>query len=149
MKSTVTIATLVERLKAIEAGNSPFKETQLTGLRKQLTELRDQKFVETMKRASSKSSYGANSGAWWEACQLMYPLMSEHDGQPGLFFRSEAADWNEPEAHVYGPFGSDYDRLKYIIQLIQTKASDRRRGIGNTDADFERVAPKYEALEAA
>jgi hypothetical protein len=148
-KPVVSIATLMERLEATERGNSPFKDTQIAGIKRQLSELREQNFATIMERAARGSSFGSNAGAWWEACQLMYPLMSEHDDKPGLYFRSEAADWNEPEAHVYGPFDGIDDRLKKIVQLIQTKASDRRRGIGNTDDDFDRVAPKFQALEAA
>jgi hypothetical protein len=120
----------------------------LKSMEDRLEALRTSSFTALRDQQAFAAGYDTGSG-WWEACQLMYPLFSVTDAadpaENGLFFRSEAADWENPEEHVYGPFPSDFERLTKILQLIKYKENDRKYGIGSVDKDFARVQERFAA----
>ncbi len=79
------------------------------------------------------NSKGGNYLKWLAWAESLYPI-TEEDGE--FTFISNAAKWKVPEDHVYGPYAFKIEALEYIEKLINTKISDRNRGLGDMNKDL-------------
>lgn len=78
---------------------------------------------------------GGEHGEWFELVRKLYFIDQSTEGYS---VRSAAANWKEQP--VWGPFSHKYEALQKIDELVKFKIHDRKRGIGDHEADIERGA---------
>jgi hypothetical protein len=97
--------------------------------------LMDEQFKRTQDSLDSKFA----GSDWWEAVKKFYKV--EEHATEGWRVISLAKDWKEEKEWN---FPTKYEALEQLEKLIKYKATDRKKGRGSIDKDFE----KLEALAA-